>query len=254
RDYRHPSYTDYSIRQLLSQRIYGLILGYEDLNDHEYLRYDPLLMLALEKLNFIDNEEKGLAGKSTLNRLEYCPEDVLKQRESRYHKIEMLPKEIEKAFVDIFLDFYQTPPDSIIIDMDVTDDKVHGNQEGAFFNKYYKSVCYAPLYIFCGHHFKEQQLDLFADRTSTHHFESNQLRLWLSSMAYVLVQAFRQHCLKKTPLQRATVGTIRLKLFKLGARVIVTVRRILISIASSCPAQDILRTAYLRIMAIPETG
>ncbi len=101
---------------------------------------------------------------------------------------------------------------------------------------------------------KEQQLDLFADRTSTHHFESNQLRLWLSSMAYVLVQAFRQHCLKKTPLQKATVGTIRLKLFKLGARVIVSTRRILISIASSCPAQDILRTAYLRIMAIPKTG
>ena len=73
-------------------------------------------------------------------------------------------------------------------------------------------------------------------------------------MAYVLVQAFRQHCLKKTSLQKATVGTIRLKLFKLGARVIVTVRRILVSIASSCPYQDILKTAYSQIMAIPETG
>jgi hypothetical protein len=101
---------------------------------------------------------------------------------------------------------------------------------------------------------KEQQLDLFADRTSTHHFESNQLRLWLSSMAYVLVQAFRQHCLKKTPLQKATVGTIRLKLLKLGARVVVSIRRILISIASSCSYQDIFKTAYLRIMAISETG
>jgi hypothetical protein len=349
-----------------------------------------------------------LAGKSTLNRLEYCPEDVLKQSEHRYHKIETLPQKIEKAFVDIFLDSYSTPPQNIIIDMDVTDDEVHGNQEGVFFNKYYNSVCYAPLYIFCGHHLlaaklrssnvdpaegaleeleriialirekwsdthilvradsayareeimsfcesqakidyvlamatnnqlklraseviekakidyenrveigeafldtpgfqkeeletirevvpnalwyrslcykterswsrsrrvvtkveygneglkmrhvvtslpasrispsllytkkycprgemenrlKEQQLDLFADRTSTHHFESNQLRLWLSSMAYVLVQAFRQHCLKKTPLQKATVGTIRLKLLKLGARVVVSIRRI----------------------------
>ena len=101
---------------------------------------------------------------------------------------------------------------------------------------------------------KEQQLDLFADRTSTHHFESNQLRLWLSSMAYVLVQAFRENCLKKTELKNATVGTIRLKLFKLGARVIVSVRRILVAIASSCPYQDILTLAYSRIGAIPETG
>jgi hypothetical protein len=93
-----------------------------------------------------------LAGKSTLNRLEYCPEDVLKQSEHRYHKIETLPQKIEKAFVDIFLDSYSTPPQNIIIDMDVTDDEVHGNQEGVFFNKYYNSVCYAPLYIFCGHH------------------------------------------------------------------------------------------------------
>jgi len=338
--------------------------------------------------------------------------------------------------VDIFLESYKKPPKQIILDMDVTDDQVHGNQEGAFFNTYYKGVCYAPLYIFCEHHLlvaklrssnvepaggaleelqriigiirekwsdtqilvrgdsaysredimkfcesqagvdyvlamatnsqlklratdviekakadyeqrlqpvtelmetlfspdeelgelaklvpestwyrslcyqtqkswsrsrrvvtkvchgsegvkirhvvtslpaskippsklytekycprgemenriKEQQLDLFADRTSTQTFESNQLRLWLSSMAYVLMQAFRQNCLAKTSFAKATVGTIRLNFLKLGARITVSVRRILIAIASSCPYQDILAIAYSRIQAIAGTG
>jgi hypothetical protein len=101
---------------------------------------------------------------------------------------------------------------------------------------------------------KEQQLDLFADRTSTQTFESNQLRLWLSSMAYVLMQAFRQNCLAKTSFAKATVGTIRLNFLKLGARITVSVRRILIAIASSCPYQDILAIAYSRIQAIAGTG
>ena len=377
-----------------------------------------------------------LAGKSTINRLEYCPETILDQEKSRYHKIEPLHQELEKAFVDIFLQSSKKPPKSIILDMDVTDDQVYGHQEGAFFNKYYRGVCYAPLYIFCGHHLlvaklrsskvdpaegalselqrviglirqkwqdthilvrgdsayareeimkfceeqagvdyviamatnsqlklraldtiekakkdyeqrlepvvelmeslfskdeeleevpslvpnsiwfrslcyqtekswscqrrvvtkvcygseglkirhvvtslptsklppsllytdkycprgemenriKEQQLDLFADRTSTQTFESNQLRLWLSSMAYVLMQAFRQNCLSKTSFAKATVGTIRLSFLKLGARITVSVRRILIAIASSCPYQDILAMAYSRIQAIPDTG
>jgi len=101
---------------------------------------------------------------------------------------------------------------------------------------------------------KEQQLELFADRTSTQTFESNQLRLWLSSMAYVLMQAFRQNCLAKTSFAKATVGTIRLNFLKLGARITVSVRRILIAIASSCPYQDILAIAYSRIQAIAGTG
>ncbi len=435
-DHRNPSYIDYPVHQLLAQRVYGIILGYEDVNDQDKLRYDPALAIALEKLNFLDSKEAVLAGKSTINRLEYCPETIIEQETSRYHKIEALFQEIEKVFVEIFLDYYKKPPRQIILDMDVTDDQVHGNQEGAFFNKYYGGVCYAPLYIFCGHHLlvaklrssnvdpaegaleelqriigiirekwkethivvrgdsayareeimkfceeqagvdyvlamatnnqlklrasdivkkaradyelilepvvelmdslfsqnkdleevrklvpnstwfrslyyqtekswsrqrrvvtkvcygsegskirhvvtsfpaskispsklytdkycprgemenriKEQQLDLFADRTSTQTFESNQLRLWLSSMAYVLMQAFRQHCLAKTSLAKATVGTIRLNLLKLGARITVSVRIILIAIATSCPYQDILAMAYSRIQAIPDTG
>ncbi len=435
-DHRNLSYIDYSVHQLLAPRIYGITLGYEDVNDHDKLRHDPALAIALKKLNFIDSNQAGLAGKSTINRLEYCPETIIEPEKSRYHKIEHNPKEIEKAFVDIFLESYKKPPKQIILEMDVTDDQVHGNQEGAFFNTYYKGVCYAPLYIFCGHHLlvaklrssnvvpaagaleelerviklirekwpntqilvrgdsayareeifkfcedfqgvdyviamatnsqlklratevigkakndyqqklepvtvlmetlfspeekleevgelvpestfyrslcyktqqswsrsrrvvtkvchgskglkirhvvtslpaskiipsklytdkycprgemenrlKEQQLDLFADRTSTQTFESNQLRLWLSSMAYVLMQAFRQNCLSKTAFAQATVGTIRLNFLKLGARITVSVRRVLIAIASSCPYQDILVIAYSRIQGLPAPG
>ena len=101
---------------------------------------------------------------------------------------------------------------------------------------------------------KEQQLDLFADRTSTQTFQSNQLRLWLSSMAYVLMQAFRHNCLSKTSFARSTVGTIRLNFLKLGAKITASVRRIVIAIASSCPYQNILAIAYSRIQALPNTG
>ncbi|NJO98658.1 MAG: IS1380 family transposase [Pleurocapsa sp. CRU_1_2] len=435
-DYRDSSYTNYSVHKLLAQRVYGISLGYEDVNDHDKLRYDPALTIALAKLNFIESTPSILAGKSTINRLEYCPETIINQKSSRYHKIEADPKAIEKAFVEIFLASYKKPPREIILDMDVTDDQVHGNQEGAFFNPYYKGVCYAPLYIFCGHHLlvaklrssnvdtagealpelkrivgliretwqhtqiiirgdsaycredimkwcehelridyvlamgtnnqlqlrasdivekakadydsrlepvtklmetffspdeelleanklvpeaiwyrslcyktqtswsrsrrvvtkvcygdkgsqmrhvvtslpaskippsklytdkycprgemenriKEQQLDLFADRTSTQTFDSNQLRLWLSSMAYVLLQAFRQNCLKRTSFAKATVGTIRLSFLKLGARITISCRRILIAITTVCPYQDILAIAYSRIQAIPDSG
>ena len=151
-DNRNSSYVDYSVHQLLAQRIYGIALGYEDINDHDKLRHDPALEIALSKLNLINADLGVLAGKSTINRLEYCPETIIKQEESRYHRIEHQPQEIEKAFIDIFLQSYKKPPKQIVLDMDVTDDQVHGNQEGAFFNTYYKGVCYAPLYIFCGHH------------------------------------------------------------------------------------------------------
>ena len=152
RDYLDLSYVYYSVHKLLAQRVYGIILGYEDVNDHDQLRHDPALAIALEKLNFINSTPDILAGKSTINRLEYCPETIINQKESRYHKIEHDPQEIEKAFVEIFLADSKKPPKQIVLDMDVTDDQVHGNQEGAFFNPYYKGVCYAPLYIFCGHH------------------------------------------------------------------------------------------------------
>ncbi len=165
-DYRHNSYTDYSLLQLLAQRIYAIILGYEDVNghrrcafsEHDKLRHDPALAIALGQLDFINSQEGILAGKSTINRLEYCPETILNQESSREHKIEHYPEKIKTSFLEIFLSSYQKPPKNIVLDLDVTDDEVHGNQEGAFFNKYYNSVCYAPLYIFCGHHFKPAKL------------------------------------------------------------------------------------------------
>lgn len=101
---------------------------------------------------------------------------------------------------------------------------------------------------------KEQQLELFSDRTSTHSFEGNQLRLWFSAIAYVLMQAFRQQGLANTSLESATVGTIRILLLKLGARVLSSVRRVLISISSSCPYQDIFTIAYQRIQSLPASG
>ena len=152
RDYRDLSYVDYSVHQLLAQRVYGIVLGYEDVNDHDKLRHDPALAIALNKLNFMESNQRVLAGKSTINRLEYCPERIINQESSRYHKIEHDSREIERLFVEIFLDSYKKPPKQIVLDMDVTDDQVHGNQEGAFFNSYYQGMCYAPLYIFCGHH------------------------------------------------------------------------------------------------------
>lgn len=435
-DHRCQGYIEHSVTDLIAQRIYGLIQGYEDLNDHEKLRSDPAFALALGKLSQNEPRSSLLAGKSTLNRLEYCPETVVDQAESRYHRISHEPKRIERLLVELFLESYRKPPQSIVLDLDVTDDQVHGNQEQAFFNTYYGGVCYAPLYIFCGHHLlaaklrpsnidpaagaleelqrviglirerwelthillrgdsaysrdeimswceeqqgvdyvfgmapnsqlrmrasdviakakasyeqrlipitslmeelfscdedltiaaelvpqsrwyrsltyrtqnswsrsrrvvtkvacdsqglkmrfvvtslptakippgllythkycprgemenriKEQQLELFSDRTSTHTFDSNQLRLWFSAMAYVLMQAFRASCLARTPLATATVGTIRTLLLKLGARVLSSVRRVLISISSSYPYQDIFVIAYQRIQALPTSG
>ena len=114
RDYSDSSYVDYSVHQLLAQRVYGIGLGYEDVNDHDKLRYDPALAIALGKLDFINSKKTGLAGKSTINRLEYCPETIINQKSSRYHRIEHDPKEIEKAFVEIFLASYKKPPRQIV--------------------------------------------------------------------------------------------------------------------------------------------
>ena len=102
--------------------------------------------------------------------------------------------------------------------------------------------------------FKEQQLELFSDRTSTHTNECNQLRLWFSSLAYVLMQSLRESCLATTELAQAQVGTIRTKLLKLGARVLISVRRIQIAISTGCPFQAVFATAYGKLQALPNTG
>ena len=425
-DRRSQAQVEHSVATLVGQRIFGIALGYEDLNDHETLRHDPLMAVLAGKLKSRRADCAAVAGKSTLNRLE-----LSKPEPSRYHKISYDAAAVERLFVDLFLDAHRTAPRQITLDLDATDDPLHGEQEGRFFHGYYKSYCYLPLYIFCGRHLlcaklrrssidasagsvdevarivaqirgrwpevrillradsgftrddlmtwceqndvdylfglaknnrliaeiaaelaeaaeenrqtgkparrfkdfryrtrkswsrqrrvvgnaewmipsiaesegatksrrkkksirvgdldlatlegranprfvvtslqgdqhharplyeklycargemenriKECQLDLFADRTSTRTMRANQLRLWLSAMAYVLISALRRIALATTRFADATCGTIRLKLFKIGAQVRISVRRVKFSMASAFPYTDVFRTAW----------
>jgi hypothetical protein len=394
KDHRNPDLVEHSIEELVRQRVFGLALGYEDLNDHDELRADPLLASVVGKSDPTGSDRrqeqdrgKPLAGKSTLNRLEW---GTVKQ--DRYRKISLDTEAVDRFFVDVFLAAHQKAPAEIVLDLDATDDPLHGEQEGRFFHGYYGGYCYLPLYIFCGSHLlcsrlreanidassgavgeldrivarirqrwpevriivrgdsgfareelmswceshdvdfvlglarnarlqralggelaqaraqfeesgkasrvfrdfiyqtrkswsrqrrvvgkaehlskgtnprfivtslsrekwgaqelyeklycargemenriKEQQLCLFADRTSTHHLKSNQVRLWFSSVAYVLLNELRRLGLTGTDLARARCDTIRTKLLKIGAQVKVTVRRVWVHLASSYP-------------------
>jgi hypothetical protein len=405
-DYRNPKQIEHPLLDLITQRVFGLALGYEDLNDHDELRCDPMLAVALSK-DDVQGEQrrraqdrgKALAGKSTLNRLELTAPDYdgsPRQPDStrpETKKIVMDPESIDALLVDLFLEAHPQAPDQIILDLDATDDILYGHQEGRFYHGYYRDYCYLPLYVFCGEHLlcarlrtsnidasagsveelepvvarirqrwpavkiqlrgdagfcreklmawcerqgmdyifglaqnprlkkqieaemaqaekqyqetksparvfseffystldtwsrerrviakaehldkganprfvvtslsgeqmasqelyekgycargecpenriKEQQLDLFADRTSTGKMWSNQLRLYFSSIAYVLLQTLRRTALAATELEKAQCGTIRLKLFKIGAQVRVTVRKIWVSLSSGYP-------------------
>jgi hypothetical protein len=148
-DRRNPLYIVHPLRTLITQRVFGLALGYEDLVDHDELRRDPVLCTLLGKLDHAAGEPEPLAGKSTLNRLEHVrPEG----RKTRYHKIDHDGAAIERLFVDVFLDAHAKPPREIVLDLDATDDPLHGEQEGRFFHGYYQCYCYLPLYVFCGRH------------------------------------------------------------------------------------------------------
>ena len=400
-DVRVPELVEHEVSTLVMQRVFGIALGYEDLSDHDLLRHDPVMAVLADKLEARREDCAALAGKSTLNRLE-----LSQPRPTRYHKISHDSAAIESLFVDVFLEAHKRPPKEIILDIDATDDPLHGSQEGKFFNAYYDAYCYLPLYIFCGRHLlvaklrpadrdpaagtvdeitrvvaqirrhwpkvriilradsgfareelmawceantvdfvfglakndrleaaidaelaaataqsnrtgkparrfksftyrtlkswsrerrvvgkaevtggeanprfvvtsltkqeakarslyekiycargemenriKECQLDLFADRTSTATMQANQLRLWFASMAYVLLCALRRIGLAGTQFIRATCGTIRLKLLKLGALVRISVRRIKVAIASSCPWQEEFERAHAKLCA-----
>jgi hypothetical protein len=402
-DHRDPELVEHTVEELLKQRVFALALGYEDLNDHDELRSDPLLATLVGKRDPLGQERidrrdrgKALAGKSTLNRLELTP--VGARATSRYKKIVARHRDLESWFVEAFLQLTPQAPEEIVLDLDATDDPLHGHQLGRFFHGYYKHYCYLPLYVFCGEHLlcaklrpadidaaagsvkvveqivrqirrewpqvriilrgdsgfcrenlmrwseeggvdylfglaknarlqriigrqmheaqlafeatgqacrqftefsyqtrkswsrarrvvakaehlakganpryvvtslsadecqaralyedrycargemenriKEQQLCLFADRTSCQTMRANQLRLWLSSTAYVLLQALRECGLAKTEMARARCDTIRLKLLKIGAVVRVTVRRVWVSLSGSYPYQELFR-------------
>ncbi len=396
---------EHLVATLVGQRVFGIALGYEDINDHDELRHDPVMAVLAGKLQAERRDCAPVAGKSTLNRLE-----LSRGTATRYHKIAHDTAAIERLFVTLFLDTRKTPPREIVLDLDATDDPLHGHQEGRFFHGYYDCYCYLPLYVFCGRHLlaaklrpanidgaagaveevarivaqirahwpttriilradsgfardalmtwceatgvdfifglaknvrlnraigaelveareesraadrparrfkdftwstrkswsckrrvigkaewtqgeanprfivtslaaadgdgrhlyedvycargemenriKECQMDLFADRTSTATMMANQLRLWFASMAYVLVEGLRRIALQATDLADATCGTIRRKLFKIGALVTISVRRIKLAMASGCPYKADFARAH-RALAAADTS
>jgi hypothetical protein len=389
-DGRAPLLVKHQLREMLSQRVYGLALGYEDLNDHEQLRNDPLLGLLSGKRNL----DETLAGKSTLNRLE------LTGRSARYHKISYSAEAVDRLLADLFIESHAAPPALMVLDLDATDIPLYGHQPERFFHGYYDRYCYLPLYIFAGdqllcarlraanqdaaagsveevrrivaqvrarwpkvkivlradsgfcreelmswcernhvgyafglarnqrlakiigaqmqqarvlhqgsgkaarvfaefdyrtrkswsrprrvvakaeyldkgenprfvvtsltseewaaqdlyekfycargemeNRIKEQML-LFADRLSTDEMKGNQLRLYFSALAYTLVEALRRLGLKGTEWAEAQVDTIRLKLFKIGAIVRISVRRVLLQLSSTYPWKEIYAAAF----------
>jgi len=143
-DGRNPALVKHEVSQMLAQRVYGLALGYEDLNDHDQLRQDPLLQLMAGKAN---PGTEPLAGKSTLNRME-LGNGML----SRYKKITFWRDGIDDLLVDVFVEAQGTAPEQIVLDIDTTDFAIHGEQEGRFYHGYYDQYCYLPLYIFAGEH------------------------------------------------------------------------------------------------------
>jgi hypothetical protein len=394
-DGRNPWQVKHSVQQMIAQRVYGLALGYEDVNDHEQLRQDPLLKVLAGKAEL----EQPLAGKSTLNRLELGDGTV-----NRYKKITYWKEAIDDLFVDLFLESLENLPEQMVLDVDTTDVELHGGQEGRFFHGYYDEYCYLPLYIFCGEqllcvrlrqantdasagslsevqrivkrirarwpevriivrgdsgfcreelmswceqenvHYvfgvarnerlqrmiapqmaeakaqyertqkparvftefshetttgswsrarrlvakaeyledKEnpryvvsslgaedwpaqqlyeelycargdmenrikEQFQLFADRVSAETMRANQLRLYLSAMAYVLVCGLRRLGLKGTELAQAQAATIRIRLLRIGALVRLSVRRISLSLASGYPWQALFRQVCMNL-------
>jgi hypothetical protein len=417
RDYRDPQRTEHSLQTLISQRVYGIALGYEDLNDHDSLRHDVMMGVLCEKSDPSGMERvrkrdqgKAVAGKSTLNRLELTPEQA--NEKSRYKKIVAHGEQIDDLMVEVCIQAQPVAPKEVVLDVDATDDLIYGNQEGRFFHGYYGDYCYLPLYIFWGEYLlcarlrvasedpasgvrqelerivkklraawpevriivrgdsgfcrdeimsyceqneqvdyvlglaknrrlnkeieaemaqaqqlqqqtqkaarvfkdfryrtrkswscerrvvgkaeylakganprfivtsiasgekdartlyedfycargdmenriKEQQLGLFGDRTSTAWMRSNQLRLYFSSFAYILMQTLRRLGLQGTELAQAQCDTIRLKLFKIGAQIEVTVRKVWISFSESYPYLDLFQRVFARLQQIPSGG
>ena len=147
KDHRAPDLIEHRVATLVGQRVLGIALGYEDLLDHDELRHDPVMAILAGKLEARRADCAPLAGKSTLNRLE-----LSRAEPTRYHRISSDAAAIEGLFVDLFLDAQAAAPRQIILDLDATDDPLHGHQEGRFFHGYYDNYCYLPLYIFCGRH------------------------------------------------------------------------------------------------------
>ena len=351
-DHRNPARVEHSLESLLGQRVFALALGYEDINDHDRLRDDSLLALALDGPDLTGQSRRrerdrghALAGSSTLNRLELGT--PLEADEDRYKKVVASTEQIDDLLVDLFLDMHETLPERIVLDVDATDDQLHGQQEGRFYHGYYRHYCYLPLYITCGEHvlcarlrtaqaeaaegtvaelerivrrirqrwpqaaivvrgdagfcrdtlmtwceqrrvvgkaewlpgqrganprfvvtslsreevagrqlyeelycargemenrIKEQQLDLFADRTSTATMRANQLRMYFSVFAGTLLLIMRRYGLAGSPLARAQSGTIRSRILKVAVAVRVTARKVWLRFSSTYPHRELFES------------
>ncbi len=148
-DRRDARYVEHRVETLVGQRIFGLVLGYEDLNDHDELRKDPTFGVLTGKLHpVLRSDCEALAGKSTLNRLEHTP----KRHAAKYHRIDCDGPQVDALLVELFLEAHERAPREIVLDLDNTDIPLHGAQEGRFFHGYYDAYCYLPLYVFCGRH------------------------------------------------------------------------------------------------------
>ena len=147
RDARDPRFVEHSVATLVGQRVFGIALGYEDLNDHDELRHDPVMAVLAGKLEA--RRERLRAGGG---QVDAEPAGAVAPGATRYHKISHEPAAIEALFVDLFLEAHAKAPKEIILDLDATDDPLHGHQEGRFFHGYYDGYCYLPLYVFCGRH------------------------------------------------------------------------------------------------------
>lgn len=152
-DRRDPELVEHELPVMLRQRILGLALGYEDINDHERLRFDPLLAMVCGQPDVLGAQRereadrgKALAGKSTLNRLELSAQ----QTDGRYKKIAVHAEKIAALLLERGVQAIPRQSACIVVDFDATDDPVHGDQEGKFFHGYYGQYCYLPLYCFCG--------------------------------------------------------------------------------------------------------
>ena len=146
-DARDPDLIEHEVETLVMQRVVGIALGYEDLIDHDQLRHDPVLATLAGKLAARRSDCAPLAGKSTLNRLE-----LSRPEPTRYARLAADPAAFERLFVDVFREAHGKAPAQITLDLDATDDPLHGHQEGRFFHGYYDCYCYLPLYVFCGRH------------------------------------------------------------------------------------------------------
>ena len=412
-DHRNPASVEHSVQELVAQRIYGIAIGCEDLNDHEKLRDDAVLALLAGKRDVTGEKrvrarDRGhaLASASTLNRMELGEPQAAAQ--DRYKRMVAHLEAFDELLMDLFVESHARAPRELWLDLDATDDPLHGHQEGRFFHGYYGCYCYLPLYIFCGEHLlcarlrssnrdasagsieelarivgqirrhwpktrinirgdsgfcresimrwcedhdvgyvlglarnqrlvralgtrmrearsvhrrtgrparrfrdftyrtreswscsrrvvgkaeylskgenprfvvtslpshmacarrlyeqlycargemenriKEQQLDLFADRTSAHTMRANQLRLYFSSFAYILMHALRRLGTKGTQFARAQSSTIRLKLLKIGARIRITARRVWLSFSQSYPYAGIFAQVLANLQKAP---